>query len=83
VFGVPDADLGEVPLAAVQPADPDAPTDSLEAALRALCRARLARYKNPARYEFLDSLPRGDDGKLRKKPLRDQYWGEGSKILRA
>ena len=83
VFGVPDPDLGEVPLAAVQPADPDAPTDSLEAALRALCRARLARYKNPARYEFLESLPRGEDGKLRKKPLRDRYWGEDSKILKA
>jgi acyl-CoA synthetase (AMP-forming)/AMP-acid ligase II len=27
----------------------------------------------PARIELRASLPRGDDGKLRKKPLRDEY----------
>ncbi len=36
-------------------------------------REKLARYKAPARFEFRESLPRGDDGKLRKKPLRDEF----------
>ncbi len=87
VFGIPHPDLGEVPLAVVQPADAsvvsDAATaDVLAGALRALCVERLARYKVPTRFEFRDTLPRGEDGKLRKKPLRDEYWGEGSKIVR-
>jgi long-chain acyl-CoA synthetase len=80
VFGVPDDDLGEVALAVVQPAC-GADPDTLLAELRELCRAKLARYKIPARFDLRDSLPRGEDGKLRKKPLRDEYWTGASRIL--
>jgi long-chain acyl-CoA synthetase len=80
VVGIPDDDLGEVALAVVQPM-PDADSDGLIDALRSLCQEKLARYKVPARFELRDSLPRGEDGKLRKKPLRDEYWTGTSRIL--
>ena len=80
VVGIPDDDLGEVALAVVQPvAGSDG--DALIAELRELCTAKLARYKVPARFELRDALPRGEDGKLRKKPLRDEYWTGTSRIL--
>ncbi len=92
VFGIPHPDLGEVPLAVVQPTDgavlaEPAAAEALAGDLRALCTEKLARYKIPIRFEFREALPRGEDGKLRKKPLRDEYWGddgywgEGSKII--
>ncbi len=86
VFGIPHADLGEVPLAVVQPADATivddpAAAEALSDQLRSLCTEKLARYKVPTRFEYRTILPRGEDGKLRKKPLRDTYWGEGSKII--
>jgi long-chain acyl-CoA synthetase len=73
VVGVPHDDLGEVPLAVVQPSAPDADPAELAAELRRLCLEKLARYKVPVRFELRASLPRGDDGKLRKKPLRDEF----------
>jgi long-chain acyl-CoA synthetase len=80
VVGIPDDDLGEVALAVVQPVE-GADGDALIGELRDLCHAKLARYKVPARFELRDSLPRGEDGKLRKKPLRDEYWTGTSRIL--
>jgi long-chain acyl-CoA synthetase len=80
VVGIPDEDLGEVALAVVQPL-PEADTDGLIEELRSLCHEKLARYKVPARFELRGSLPRGEDGKLRKKPLRDEYWTGASRIL--
>lgn len=37
--------------------------------LTAHCRARLATYKAPKSYEFVDRLPRDDGGKLRRSAL--------------
>jgi long-chain acyl-CoA synthetase len=78
VIGEPDDDLGEVPLAIVQPAGAvdgvqAIDTAALEAELRTLMATRLARYKLPRRILFAAELPRGDDGKLRKQPLRERY----------
>ncbi len=80
VVGIPDDDLGEVALAVVQPM-PGADSGGLIEELRLLCQEKLARYKLPARFELRDSLPRGEDGKLRKKPLRDEFWTGTSRIL--
>jgi long-chain acyl-CoA synthetase len=71
VFGIPDDELGEILLACVQPAfdtDPD------EAAIRTQLRARLAGYKVPKKFVFLDQLPREDSGKIFKRRLREPYW---------
>ncbi len=73
VIGVPDDDLGERPLAIVQPTDSKAAPEQLCSALLAVCRDRLAGYKVPVRIELADSLPRGEDGKLRKLALRSLY----------
>ena len=71
VFGIPDADLGEVLAAYIEPSqgkeiDPDA--------VRAHVASRLARYKMPREVVITDSLPREDTGKLFKRRLREPYW---------
>jgi long-chain acyl-CoA synthetase len=82
VFGVPDADLGEQVKAVVQPAagvegDPELETELLE-----YCRAGLAHYKCPRSVDFEAELPRGDNGKLYKRVLRDRYWqGHETRVL--
>lgn len=82
VIGVPDADLGEVVHAVVQPIDPAAANDSLAAELLALCRTRLATLKCPRSIDFDPALPRDPNGKLFKRLLRDRYWeGHDSRIV--
>ena len=44
--------------------------------------ARLAHYKCPRAVDFELNLPRGENGKLYKRVLRDRYWaGRTSRIL--
>ena len=74
VIGVPDADLGEVVKAVVQPVDWDTAGPALEAELLAFTRAHLATYKCPRSVDFDPALPRLDNGKLYKRLLRDRYW---------
>ncbi len=67
VVGVPDEHWGEVPVAFVtlrKPEDADAGT------LADFARERLARYKVPKRFEFVD-LPKTSTGKIQKNILRD------------
>jgi len=74
VFGIPDDEMGESVMAAVQPADDATAGPALESELRAFAREHIAHYKCPKRFEFLDELPRLPTGKLYKRKLRDQYW---------
>jgi acyl-CoA synthetase (AMP-forming)/AMP-acid ligase II len=74
VFGVPEAEMGEEVKAVVQPAPDAEPGPGLEAELIAFCRQRLSHYKCPRSVDFTDELPRGENGKLYKKALRDAYW---------
>jgi bile acid-coenzyme A ligase len=67
VIGLPDQDLGQRVHAIIQAKDPSAPPDF--SGLDVLCRQRLAPYKVPASYEFLDRLPRNEAGKLRRSAL--------------
>lgn len=67
VCGVADARVGEVPLAFVVPVVPAGPPT--EDDLRAHCRERLAPYKVPAGFVFVDALPRNDVGKLLRRAL--------------
>src|SRR3546814_18253010 len=59
VFGIPDDEMGEQVMAAVQPAEGAEPGTELEAELRAFTREHIAGYKCPKRFEFLDELQIG------------------------
>jgi fatty-acyl-CoA synthase len=67
VVAVPDEQWGEVGLAFVMPR-PDATLD--EARIRAHLDGRLAKYKIPRFFRFVDDLPRTATGKVRRKDLR-------------
>ena len=76
VFGIPDPDLGEQVKGVVQLLDPSTASPALEAELLAFCRERLAAFKCPRSIDFTEALPRQDTGKLYKRLLKDQYWGD-------
>jgi len=70
VIGVPHPDLGEAPVAVVVPhSNASLDAESLSAALK----DRLARYKQPRRYEVVDELPRNTMGKVQKNVLRERF----------
>jgi fatty-acyl-CoA synthase len=82
VIGVPDAEMGEAVKAVVEPVDPAQAGDELAAELLAYCRAELATYKCPRSIDFTTELPRGPNGKLYKRQLREQYWqGHESRVI--
>ena len=69
VVGEPDTTWGENVVALIrvregQSADP--------ASLDAFCKVRIAGYKRPRRYVFLDELPKSATGKILKADLRRQ-----------
>jgi long-chain acyl-CoA synthetase len=64
--------------AVVQPVPGVAGSPDLADDLIAYCRERLSSYKCPRTVDFVDALPRDDNGKLYKRLLRDQYWAEVS-----
>lgn len=66
VVGAPDAEWGEVVVAFIVGTD-----DPVEpAALDAHLLQRIARFKRPKRYEFVDELPKNSYGKVLKRELR-------------
>jgi long-chain acyl-CoA synthetase len=73
VVGVPDDEWGESVLAVVEPRSDVLPSPELAEELVTFCRDRLAHFKCPRRVEFVDRLPRQDNGKIYKRQLRDRY----------
>lgn len=73
VIGIPDEEWGETVVAIV---DADVPDDAFAEELAEFCRAELASYKCPRRWEFSDDLPRTEAGKLYKRKIRDEYLAE-------
>jgi long-chain acyl-CoA synthetase len=73
VIGVPDDEWGESVLAVIEPRSGVLSSPELGDELVAFCRDRLAHFKCPRRVEFVDKLPRQDNGKIYKRLLRDHY----------
>ena len=65
VVGIPDEKWGEVGKAFVVREN----LELSEAALREYCLQNLAKFKIPKHFVFLESLPKGDSGKILKRKL--------------
>ena len=53
----------------------------LEAELIRFCRDELAPYKCPRSVDFIEAMPRHENGKLYKRLLREKYWSRRSSRL--
>ncbi len=74
VFGIPDAEMGELVKAVVQPAPGAVKGPELAEEILTYCRAKLSHFKCPRSIDFIDEMPRGENGKLYKRQMRDSYW---------
>lgn len=72
VIGVPDARLGEIAIAIV---DPKPGEELTEAEVYKFCEENLSIYKRP-RHIIFDRIPRNPTGKIEKVKLREKYSGE-------
>ena len=72
-IGVPSEEWGEEVLAVVELKASVEPSDALAEELIDFTRERLARFKCPRRVDFVDHLPRLDNGKIYKRLLRERY----------
>ena len=74
VIGAPDNEMGERVVAIVQPATGVVGDAALGEEIVAFARQHLSHVKAPRQVDFMDELPRQDNGKLYKRLLRDRYW---------
>ena len=70
VIGVPDEYRGETVKAFVVLKDPGS-KEKAEAEITAYCKERLANYKVPRRYEFVQDLPKTLVGKVLRRKLKE------------
>lgn len=73
VVGAPDEEWGERVVAVIAPVD-GCDTAVLESEVVDLCRGRLAGYKQPRKFEWMEQLPTSAYGKILKRELRDAMW---------
>jgi long-chain acyl-CoA synthetase len=69
VIGVPFPHSGEAPMAFVVPRDNSLTTEEL----RRFAHERLTGYKAPRFYEFRDSLPKTNVGKILRRALKEEF----------
>jgi long-chain acyl-CoA synthetase len=67
VVGRPDPEWGEAVVAFLVAGDARPPVEDLDRT----CLDRIARYKRPKEYRFVDALPTNNYGKVLKRELRD------------
>ena len=72
-IGVPNNEWGEEVKAVVELQPGVEATPDLAAELLEFCRGKLAGFKCPRSLDFVDELPRQDNGKIYKRLLRDRY----------
>jgi fatty-acyl-CoA synthase len=73
VVGLPDAEWGEIIAAFIQLRAGNAEAES---ELTTFCRVRLASYKTPRVWRFVDEFPETGSGKVQKYVLREQLLKE-------
>lgn len=76
VVGAPDERWGEYVHAFVVPVPEQQPSAR---DLHTFLVPQLASFKLPARYEFIDSVPRNPSGKILRRELRDRFWGDSAR----
>ena len=76
VTGLPDERWGQVPIAFVKVRQRHTLTAT---ELETFCGARLARYKVPARFHWVEALPRNAAGKVLRRKLLDSTPGASAK----
>lgn len=78
VFGAPDAEFGEMIVAAVQ----CIPGQSVTLGdVQSFLKPLLAKFKVPRKLDIHEELPREDSGKIFKKRLRDPYWVKAGRTI--
>lgn len=70
VIGVPHPDMGEGIVAVVVPTRAG---DQDDAPLKAALVHKLAKFKHPRKFAFVDDLPKNTMGKVQKNALREKY----------
>jgi long-chain acyl-CoA synthetase len=70
VFGIPHEDWGESVHAMLQLRGDQGHFDQ---EIRIFCQDKLARYKQPKTYSYVQQLPRDPNGKLSKRSLREEF----------
>lgn len=73
VFGIPNEEFGEEVKAVVQPMNWADATDETAIEILEWLKERIAGIKMPRSLDFLENLPRMDNGKLYKRHLVDEY----------
>jgi long-chain acyl-CoA synthetase len=74
VFGIPHEEWGEEVKAVIEPAPGYTPGPELTGELLDFLGGRVAKFKLPKSIDYVEKLPRQDNGKLYKRKLRDPYW---------
>jgi hypothetical protein len=67
VVGLADPEWGQCVTATIEPRPDRRDVESIEQH----CRAQLAGYKVPRRFDFVDAMPRNEVGKVSRRNLRD------------
>ena len=81
VIGVPHEDMGEEVKAVVQLRSGVQASPEVEREIIAYTREHIAHYKAPRSVDFVETLPRMENGKIYKRLLRDRYWaGHAARI---
>ena len=70
VIGIPDKIKGELTCAFIVLHEGRKVEEEV---LRSFCKERLANYKIPRMYRFVESLPKTETGKISKKDIQKQY----------